>query len=324
MQNLESLGFPCKNIFVFRTRMGTANFGDKVLKDHGNRHEVFHNLEDALAQKPDIVFITNPTSLHIPVALRAAKAGCHLFIEKPLSHQLKGVDTLIKIVEKEKIFAFVAYNLRFHPFLGQIKRWLASKKIGEIMSIRAEMSERITDWHNWEDFKIGYGARKDLGGGAVLSQCHELDYLCWLFGMPQWVFAAGGELGDLEIGVEDTSESIIGFENNIIASLHVDYLKRPHKGSLEISGTKGRIYWDYFNGKLNLIPIEGNPVSKSDSSKNPRVFERAATFIEGLKYFLSCIRKNEQPMPDLIHGKNILKVILATKKSLATRRVVRL
>ncbi len=59
MENLESLGFSCNDISIFRTRKGTANFGDKTLENHGNRHAIFYNLQDALAGQPDVVFITN-------------------------------------------------------------------------------------------------------------------------------------------------------------------------------------------------------------------------------------------------------------------------
>src|SRR3989338_9906855 len=100
MENLEQLGFPHEDISIFRTHKGTAQFGNKVLAEHENRHPVFSNLGDALAKKPDIALITNPTSLHIPVAIEAAKAGCHLFIEKPLSHSMDDVDTLIEIVQQ--------------------------------------------------------------------------------------------------------------------------------------------------------------------------------------------------------------------------------
>ena len=77
----------------------------------------FANLDDALSEGPDAVFVTNPNTLHLQVALAAARAGCHLFIEKPLSHSLEGVDELIEIVESKKLVAFVGYQFRFHPGL---------------------------------------------------------------------------------------------------------------------------------------------------------------------------------------------------------------
>ena len=45
----------------------------------------FTNLDDALAQRPDAAFVTNPNTLHLPVALAAAKAGCHRFSSRSRS-----------------------------------------------------------------------------------------------------------------------------------------------------------------------------------------------------------------------------------------------
>ena len=84
LQILESFGFRCQDIAIVRTRKGTANFGDTILSEHGNRHPVYTRVLDALlAEKPDLALNTNPTSLHVSTALMAARAGCHLFIEKP-------------------------------------------------------------------------------------------------------------------------------------------------------------------------------------------------------------------------------------------------
>ena len=69
----------------------------------------------ALREQPDAALICNPNSLHIPVAVAAAEAGCHLFIEKPLSHNLDGVDELLRIVKDRNVAGLVAFQLRFHP-----------------------------------------------------------------------------------------------------------------------------------------------------------------------------------------------------------------
>src|SRR3989338_5591581 len=153
LENLERLGVACENIFIFRTGKGAKDFGDKVLEEHKNRHPIFFNLDEALNERPDAAIISNPTSLHVSSALKAAKSGSHIFIEKPLSNSLEGVDELINEVDEKGLSAHVAYNFRFHPLLIQTKKWLEIGAIGEAVSVRAEMSGRITDWHPWEDFR---------------------------------------------------------------------------------------------------------------------------------------------------------------------------
>ena len=73
----------------------------------------FRSLEDGLAERPDALFVTNPNHLHLSLAIAAARQGCHLFIEKPISHALEGVDDLIEIVERKNLVALVAYQFRF-------------------------------------------------------------------------------------------------------------------------------------------------------------------------------------------------------------------
>ena len=76
-------------------------------------------LEDALADSPEVVFICNPTSLHMPVTQAAAEKGSNLFIEKPLSHNLIGIKNLISLVEAKNLVVSVGFQHRFHPPLLQ-------------------------------------------------------------------------------------------------------------------------------------------------------------------------------------------------------------
>jgi len=69
-----------------------------VSLQHKYKFNQVHSLDDGLKEKPDVVFITNPSSKHLDVALKAAQHGCNLFIEKPLSHNLLGVDLLAQTV----------------------------------------------------------------------------------------------------------------------------------------------------------------------------------------------------------------------------------
>src|SRR5262245_33838648 len=71
----------------------------------------FDDLDEALAEAPSAVFVCNPTRSHLPVALAAARAGCHLFIEKPLSDRTDGVSQLIACVEQNRSVALVGYQM---------------------------------------------------------------------------------------------------------------------------------------------------------------------------------------------------------------------
>lgn len=320
--NLEALGIPCASVAVLRRKDSQNPFGDAFLKEHPE-HPVFHDLAAALREhQPEIAVITNPNSLHVPSALAAAKAGAHVLVEKPLSHSRDGVDELMREVGGRGLVGMVAYHLRFHPALRQAKAWLDEGRIGKPVSVRGEVAERVTDWHPWEDYRISYAARKDLGGGVLLTQSHELDYLRWLFGEPEWVFASGGTKGELGVDVEDVAEAILGFPRGVDVSLHLDYLKRPAKRELEITGINGRIHADLLQFRATLIPLEkdAQPIIVSP----PDGFERNAMYLEELKHFLECVRQGREPAVTLSDGKAAIEIAEALHRSMETRAVVSL
>jgi predicted dehydrogenase len=282
---------------------------------------LFPDIEQALAQKPQAAFVCNPTSLHVPTAIRAAREGCALFIEKPLSHSLEQVDELIGLVESRSLAAVVGYQMRFHPCLQRLHELVQEKKIGRILSVRAEVGEYLPGWHTYEDYRQGYAARQDLGGGVILSQIHELDYLYWLFGMPRRVFTLGGHLSNLEVDVEDTADILMecvldGYP--IPVSLHQDYIQNPSKRSCEIVGDAGKILVDIRALTLQVFDGQGNSV-EADSYEG---FQRNQMFLDELNYFLDSIQGKQVPLVNLRDGAQSLRMALAAKESLATRKII--
>ena len=186
LANLRSLGWP--SIRLYRT--GRSTRSDAELAGI----PVDHDLSTALARRPIAVIVSNPTALHVPLALDAARAGAHLFIEKPLSHDLTGIADLESLVAASGLTALVGFQLRFNPGLRQIRTWLRANAIGTVVSAQVHWGEYLPDWHPWEDHRQSYSARADLGGGVVLTLIHPLDYLHWLFGPVRRTQAATGRV----------------------------------------------------------------------------------------------------------------------------------
>jgi predicted dehydrogenase len=249
----------------------------------------FTDLDQALAQKPNAVFVCNPSSLHIPVALKAAQSGCALFIEKPLAHNLDQVDELINLVESQNIKAVVGYQMRFNPCLQRLHSILQEQRIGRVLSVRVEVGEYLPKWHKYEDYRYTYASKQDLGGGALLSQIHEMDYIYWLFGLPSRVYAIGGHLSSLEIDVEDIVETLMECEldvHPILVSLHQDYLQRPGKRICEVIGDQGKILVDLAELSVEVFDGEGNQVEATSYAG----FQRNQMFVDELNHFLSSLR----------------------------------
>lgn len=275
----------------------------------------------ALTVKPDAVFICNPNSLHISVALQAAKAGAHLFIEKPVANSLSGVDELLHIVKAEGLVCYVGYNFRFHPALIRLKELLDANHFGKLLSVRSEIGEYLPNWHRYEDYRSMYASRADLGGGVILSQIHEMDLIYWYFGMPESIYSLGGKLSHLEIDVEDTATSLMQYsdlQGGFSVSLHQDYLQRPSVRTFKIVGDRGIASVDLIMNQLQVYNSEGVLVEQSDGFD----FKRNDMFLAQMKHFLACLAGQTTPLVNLWDGIQSLRLALAAKESMKSHSVV--
>jgi len=209
-------------------------------------------LELAYAQRPEAALICAPTSLHLTLAKQALRHNCHLFVEKPLSHNLEGVQEFVREVEARGRVLLMGYNLRFDPLLHQLRAWLEESRIGHVISARLHVGSYLPSWRPWEDYRGGYGANKSLGGGVILDASHELDYALWLFGAPDSVYCAGGKHSSLQIDVEDVAEIILSYDKSVI-SVHLDYVSPSPQRTCDVVGDDGQIHADLIARKLMLF-----------------------------------------------------------------------
>ncbi|MEW6092426.1 MAG: Gfo/Idh/MocA family oxidoreductase [Chloroflexota bacterium] len=284
---------------------------------------IYADLESGLAWKPDAACICTPSSLHIPVAIQAAQAGVHLFIEKPLSHSLEEVDELLAAVEGRRLTAAVGYQMRFHPALQRLHALLQERRIGRLLSVHAEIGEYLPGWHTYEDYRQMYASRKDLGGGVIISQIHEMDYLYWLFGLPRRVYALGGHLSRLEVDVEDSADILMEFEAEgrpLPVSLHEDYLQRPPSRGCKVIGDAGKIILDFPAASLTVFDGEGRQVEQAVYQD----FQRNQMFLDEMRYFLEALQGKPTPLVSLRDGAQSLRMALAARESLETGSVVSL
>jgi predicted dehydrogenase len=313
-RNLLSLGV--EDILFYSTNNST------IKKDEISGFIIESDLENALAHKPDAVIVSNPTSLHLDVAIPAAKAGCHLLIEKPLSHSLERIDELRKIINQTRKKVLIGFQFRYHPGLQEIKRHITEGEIGKPISVRAQWGEYLPSWHPWENYRDGYSARADLGGGVILTLCHPFDYLRWLFGEISSVHAFLGYSGELGLTeVEDTAEISLKFESGVIGSVHLNYNQRPPVHELEIIGTEGTIYWNGLTGTLKIYTVK---TGKWKDYFLPEKFERNDLFLSEVKHFMELIKKGKDPICSLHDGIMVQKLIQITKLSEIEGKAIKL
>ena len=107
-------------------------------------------------KKFDTVFICNPSSLHVKYALKFAKKNNALFIEKPISHNLYGMNKLKNKIEKNKVICAVGFQLRYHKYLHYIKKIIKTKLLGKIKKVEIFNQHYLPNHHKYEDYRIGY------------------------------------------------------------------------------------------------------------------------------------------------------------------------
>lgn len=279
------------------------------------------DLSAALASDVDGVVVANRTDQHMAVALQAAQAKKHLFLEKPLAVSLSGTDQLSQLVAQHRLVVEAGFMWRFHPNLLWIQQFLNSGDLGDIMYMRAALGQWLPDWRPGTDHRQGYGAFKATGGGVVFDLVHELDLVHWLLGPVEDVTAMTQVVPSLEIETEGIAQIGLRLASGALAQVHLDYVRPGYGHELEIVGRHGVLRWNFMQGLVELQKASG-PVDIVH--RVPANFERNSMFQQHMAHFLNRIRQPDiaaaSPLADALA---VLKVALAAHESAATRCCVR-
>jgi predicted dehydrogenase len=305
LRNLIALGE--EDVILYRTHHSTLPDQDEAA-----RFPVITNLDQALSQRPDAVIISNPTALHLDVAIPAAEMGCAILMEKPVSHSMERLDDLRAAAARGGAPVLVGFQFRYHPTLQMASQMVADGAIGSPISARAHWGEYLPNWHPWEDFRQGYAARADLGGGVILTLCHPLDYLRWMLGEVESLFAFTAKSGGLELPVEDTAEISMRFAGGTVGSVHLNYVQQPAVHALEIIGSTGTLRWDNADGVLSLYQAEK---SEWQRFAPPDGFDRNWMFLDEMREFIATARGESQPACGLEDGIRVLELALLARQS---------
>jgi len=253
---------------------------------------------------PDIAFITNPTSLHIKTAIRCAEIGCKIFIDKPLGDKLTGLDKLIKIIKSKKLVTMVGYNLRFHPVIKALKKFVDKY---EPLHLKVTTTSYLPNWRRGTDYKKSYRTNKNMGGGVILDLSHEFDYINYLLGEIKIVKGQFSRRSDLTVNVEDYADVLINTKLSPV-NLHINFLSHKKQRLIQIDFKNLTVIGDLVN-----CTIEEYKNEKMISRKQFGT-DRNISFSSELEYFFKNI-DNPQMMNNLSDASSLYKKIINFKNN---------
>lgn len=274
------------------------------------------SLEEALRSGPEAVVVGNPTSLHHQTTAAALDAGADVYLEKPSALCAADSADLEDRAAKAGATVAVGQQLRFHPLLERVHETVRSGRLGTILAVEANLGEHLADYHPDEDYRQGYAARRDLGGGVLLTQIHLIDILTWVLGPCTDVRALGGHRSDLEVDVEDSVSFLARTVGDVPVYGHLDYLQRPKRWTLAVTGTGGRIGVDLHAGTVEEAS------SGTDGSREVVVVDRNALFLAAMADFLEASRSGGPPRCTLADATRSLALVDAIKASMGSGATV--
>lgn len=260
--------------------------------------EELHSWDEVKTLKPEVAFITNPTSLHIETAIRCAELGCKLFIEKPIDKSTEGLNKLIKVIDEKSLVTYVAYNLRFHPVIKKIKEYLKQKKP---LYVRVVCTSFLPSWRPNTEHLKSYSANKDMGGGVILDLSHEIDYVDYLFGGIKKISGNFAKIGNVTVDAEDCADMLV-VSGGIPVNIHLDFLSQLRQRYIQIDFEGLTVVGDLINAEIK--EYEGETIKNNIRLE----YERGQEYKEQLEYFFDNI-DNPGMMNNLIEAADLFKKI---------------
>ena len=325
LRNLKTL-LPEAEIFAYRNSRNVPflDENNNVIenRDISDFYKIreFNSLKEALKEKPEMVFITNPSIFHAEVAMEAIKSGAFVFVEKPLSTDINSAKKIHDLEKKfGKNLCMVGFQYRYSQTLVKLKEIIEEDLIGKIINGNIANGEYLPSWHPYEDYRKNYASRRSLGGGAILTQIHDFDYSIYLFGMPRYLFATGGKLSNLDIDVEDCVNISVCFNYknyDLPINISLDYVSWPSRRFIKLFGDKGSIDCDLNKNIINVYLREREEILNFDYSQ----IQRNDIFVDELRNFIDFVRGKAEPKVNIKEGIKSLEFALAAKESMLTQK----
>jgi len=345
--------FPCSAIPVMKAICGRDEKGVReAAQTYG--WESYETSWEKLVQREDIdlVDICVSNNMHHPIAVAAAKAGKHVFCEKPLANNLAEAKEMLAAVQKAKVKHMVCFNYRRVPAIALAKRLIEEGRLGPIYHFRAVY---LQDWIVNPDFPLVWRLRKELAGSGAHGDlnAHLIDLAHYLVGEISEVVGmsetfikerplsaettadlravAGKEKG--KVTVDDTVLFLARFKNGALGSFEATRfaIGRKNYERIEINGSKGSLVFNFermneleFYSLEDPEHIQGFRTILATENLHPyagawwppgHLIGYEHTFIHTVYDLLECLAKDKLPSPSFVDGVRCQEVLEAVMKS---------
>lgn len=308
-QNAEIVGLCDKN----------RELGEKFAEEFQCAY--FEEIEVLLEQcEVDVMDICVPTFLHEEYVMTAAKYKKHVFCEKPVTFSVKQLDGMIHAIKQSGKKMFVGQVVRFWPEYVTAKKKYESGDLGNLKAVYAARLSEHPAWSEW------YKRVENSGGGLLDLHLHDVDYVCYLLGKAEYVYAVGQKNA---YGCWNHVMSILSFPNGISAAIEgiIEMAKGyPFTMQLRLVGEK-KVYDYIMKAGTNLEDV-------GSAKRETRIYEEGMSTVLALDetdayetellHFLNCVENNkESEIISMEDVRNVLCTIEAIQASLETGQKIR-
>jgi len=218
--------------------------------------KIFKSLDEAYRYEPDLVVISMPSSMLARESIRALQNNCDVISEKPGAINLRQGDEIVSAELKSKGMFLLSYQRQHHPIVCKARSFIDSSMVGNLMNIRISVSSNVPSWHPYEDYRSLYACRKDLGGGVILTEIHELYFLVSLVGLPKSVVAFKKEGTSFGIDVEHMAVAIFDY-GTFLVNFDICFMQPKAERKIQINGDSGWIDLNLVEGHLEYLLKNG-------------------------------------------------------------------
>ena len=259
--------------------------------------------------------ICSPANTHLNYINFLKEKKINYLVEKPVikDDQLK---LFSKTYDKKiGITEIVGYQLRYNKIIVKIKKILLSKTLGKINNVKIFVNSYLPYWRT-KNFKNSLSLSQKLGGGALLELSHEIDYMLWLFGKPNYLKASIDKNRSFKNDI-DEKVCVFLYYSKFSIQLDMSFNSRIEERGIIINASKASIKGDLLKNKI-IINKFNNPKILFQTKQN-----NMDMLYEQMKFFLHSVEQNKK-INYIFRSLEIIKLISLIKKSNLSNKRIRI